>query len=177
MNKWHTLSIYNYILHSIKFILNIINNYFFLMILIPNQQSSVTLYHTSNNSECKCLRSGFRTEEVQRVLACFGYIFACVYVCSKSMSRAAPLSLHSAYVLSHSRCFFSLAFTVSPSFLGDDRWHSFTTDTFRGSIDWVEEWREGERKVGTTALLSSTQFLYRVKCCSIGANTHTHIPL
>lgn len=78
------------------------------MILIPNQQSSVTLYHTSNNSECKCLRYGFRTEEVQRVLACFGYIYACVYVCSKSMSRAAPLSLHSAYVLSHSRCFFPL---------------------------------------------------------------------
>lgn len=83
------------------------------MILIPNQQSSVTLYHTSNYSVCKCPQYGYRTEEMQRGAGLLWiYLCVCVYVCSKSMSRAAPLSLHSAYVLSHSRCFFPL---LSPS--------------------------------------------------------------
>lgn len=52
------------------------------------------------------------------------WIYLCAFQC---VSGVAAFSLHSAYVLSLS--LFSL------SLLGDDRWRSFTTDTFRGSID------------------------------------------
>jgi len=73
------------------------------------------------------------------------WIYMCV--CSNSMC---PEQLHCHCIQPTSSLtltvFSPCSLCVSPSLLGDDRWRSFTADTFRGSIDWVEEWREGERE-------------------------------